>query len=387
MSIPFTISTYFYEEIKMAEYIISKIDGKEYCYTNGHFARHLVKNNIDLQTYYNTYIFMSDTPTCPYCNERGRTFNKTKKEYKESCGKQSCINGVISNAHLNRSQEDINKSTELRKSTCLDKYGVEFVMRTDEFKEKVIASLMEVQECGRMNHEIIAEKRHATCMEKYGNAYYNNGDQISATKQEFTVEKNNAINEKRSNTNLERYGVSNNLMNHDLQSKIGTGNATPKQYVMPSGNLFTVRGHEPIALDELMKTYKEDDILIQDETLAIINRPPIIKFTTKNGRNRTYYPDIYIKSENKLIEVKSEWWFCGNWQSRYKDRLEINIAKMIASVENGYNYEVWLYDGHGKNKKVISMNTSSLSSVNILIDGEEKEVTIYELMELLDDND
>lgn len=62
---------------------------------------------------------------------------------------------------------------------------------------------------------------------------------------------------------------------------------------------------------------------------------PKIKYEIKK-KVHYYYPDIYIKSENLIIEVKSTW--------TYKKNLFINIMKSLAVRSAGYNFEFWIYD-------------------------------------------
>jgi hypothetical protein len=44
-----------------------------------------------------------------------------------------------------------------------------------------------------------------------------------------------------------------------------------------------------------------------------------------------YYPDFYIKNENKIIEVKSEY--------TYNSDLEINLLKKQSFIDNDINFE------------------------------------------------
>lgn len=54
-----------------------------------------------------------------------------------------------------------------------------------------------------------------------------------------------------------------------------------------------------------------------------------------NQKEFKYYPDIYIKSENKIIEVKSSW--------TYEKNLVKNILKALATMKLGYSFEFWIY--------------------------------------------
>ena len=73
-----------------------------------------------------------------------------------------------------------------------------------------------------------------------------------------------------------------------------------KDYVFPSGRMVRVQGYEPRALDILLQTYKEDDILVGNEIKDVIG---VITYRDENENLRRYNPDIYIKSINKVFEV------------------------------------------------------------------------------------
>ena len=99
--------------------------------------------------------------------------------------------------------------------------------------------------------------------------------------------------------------------------------------MMPSGNLVKYQGYENLAIDELVQLYEEDDICIGRSNI------PIITYYI-NHTKHVYFPDFFIKSENKIIEVKSEWTITlerGNVEE-----------KAQATVKAGYKYEIWVYN-------------------------------------------
>ena len=102
-----------------------------------------------------------------------------------------------------------------------------------------------------------------------------------------------------------------------------------KDYIFESGNINKIQGYEHIALDELTKIYKESEIKTSKIDMPLIN----YYFNEKVHR---YYPDIFIESENKLIEIKSDY--------TYKKELIKNIHKALATRKLGYNFETWIYD-------------------------------------------
>lgn len=329
-----------------SKYIVSELDGKTYCATNGHFQRHLEANNYTIQKYYELFIFKEPAPVCPHCLKNNVVFIQKTKSYRKSCSERECKNKAISNAHLSRSKEEIDKSSSLRKETCMEKYGSETAVGLETTIKKRRKTMAEIMPCGRTREQIMQENRYIAIEEKYGDRFYNNSKQISETKQSFTKEKNNKINEKRRKTNLEKYGVENYFLLPNVLSTVGKTNNKNKEYILPSGRIVAIRGHEPMALDKLLEQYEESDLIIGDESLPINERPPVIEYTI-NGKKKKYYPDILIVSENKIIEVKSQWWFDGNGAEKYKDRLETNMQKKKYSEINGYSFEFWVFDSKG----------------------------------------
>lgn len=113
-----------------------------------------------------------------------------------------------------------------------------------------------------------------------------------------------------------------------------------KDYIYPSGRIDRIQGYENLALDELIKIYKENDIFTNRQYM------PKITYYFK-GKYFRYYPDIYIKSENRIIEIKSDF--------TYKMHLIKNILKSLSSKKLGYNFEFWIYTPEKKlyNKLII----------------------------------
>jgi hypothetical protein len=101
---------------------------------------------------------------------------------------------------------------------------------------------------------------------------------------------------------------------------------------MPSGSKVKIQGYEHYALDELLKKYNEEQIVIERK-----NVPRILY--ELNGKEHYYFPDIYIPHENKIIEVKSKWTF--------EHKKEITNAKEIYCKKAGYKFELWIFSKDG----------------------------------------
>ena len=144
--------------------------------------------------------------------------------------------------------------------------------------------------------------------------------------------------EKHLKTMLERYGVKNALHHPELFYKLQKTSFKWKQFVFPSGRIVEVQGYEHFAIRDLLKKYKEHDIKCGKHSKEV----PRVKYIFED-KNRVYYPDIYIASMNKIVEVKSMF--------TYNKRLEQNLAKKKACIEKGYIFEFAIY-----NKKGVRLN-------------------------------
>ena len=181
----------------------------------------------------------------------------------------------------------------------------------------------------------MVDKIKATCMEKYG---VSNAGQIPEViekiKDTFNTKfgghpkKTKEVQDKWKATCLDKYGGHPN-QNKEVQAKSEATSFHYKEYMMPSGMIVKYQGYENLALDELVQQYEEEDILT-----GRTNIPTIDYYI--NDTKHVYFPDIYIKSENKIIEVKSEWTITlkrGNVEE-----------KALATIKAGYRYEIWVYN-------------------------------------------
>lgn len=197
--------------------------------------------------------------------------------------------------------------------------------------------------CEKCSIVKVNERIKNTCFDKYG---YTNPGQIPEIKNKINDSyiknwgihplKTKEVILKRAETCLERYGGHPN-QNKDVQIKSEATSYHYKDYMMPSGNLVKYQGYENLALDELVQIYEEEDIGIGRSNI------PIITYYIGNAKH-VYFPDFFIKSENKIIEVKSLWTLTlkrGNVQE-----------KAEATVKTGYKYEIWVY-----NDKKIKVDT------------------------------
>lgn len=145
-------------------------------------------------------------------------------------------------------------------------------------------------------------------------------------------------------TCLEKYGVENVMHDIDIFMKQQRKLYSKKSYTFPSGKIFNIMGYENLCINELLKEYKEEDIEVRTGYI------PIIKYVNINGNNSVYYPDIYIKNFDILIEVKSDYTF--------KDK-ENTLLKMKAASKL-YNVQLWIFSDRDVDGKRLSKGKERL---------------------------
>lgn len=115
-----------------------------------------------------------------------------------------------------------------------------------------------------------------------------------------------------------------------------------KSYVLPSGKEVKVQGYEDRILPILIQKFGENDLAISnDEIESCLGK---IHYVGKDGKTHRYIPDIYVKSENLIIEVKSPW--------TYEVQRETNLLKADACKNKGINFKFVLIDSKGNMNEI-----------------------------------
>jgi hypothetical protein len=252
---------------------------------------------------------------------------------------------------------------EKSRATTLERYGVEHASAAPDVKEKVAqTNLARRGVRSAMQSEEVRQKAYATNMAKYGVKVARQAPEIKEKakqtclkrygvdhplkvpafrqKAKDTLMKNYGVQhimhsptlkERMRQSNLCKYGVPYTCQVASIMEKIQRNSKNYKSYTMPSGTVRRVQGYEPFALDDLLKTYTEDQIKTDRRDV------PRIQYQG-GGIQRVYFPDIFLPHENKIIEVKSSW--------TYQCKADNVAQKKQACLDQGYACEIWCYDGN-----------------------------------------
>lgn len=218
--------------------------------------------------------------------------------------------------HGVESTNSLQSVKDKKKSNYLEKHGVDHQLKRSDIAASV----------SKKNSENAKErlaKSHITNLEKYGCENPSSNADVQA---------------KRTETMIERFGVENCSQNAEIHEKKMKSSYLAHDYTLPSGKIIRVQGGEGEAIDILLKTYAENDMVFSDG-----NRPTVIY--DLNGVNHYYFPDIYIPKENLIIEVKSKY--------TYEHNRTMTEAKRAGCIKSGYNYRFMIYY---KNKWYVSLD-------------------------------
>lgn len=206
------------------------------------------------------------------------------------------------------------------KDTMIKQYGVDNPIKNSKIREKKEETCLKIYGCKNPSSNIeVRNKFKKTCIEKFGVEY---------------PSQNNSIKIKKEETCLKNYGVKNPTQNPEIAEKASNNSYQTKIYTFPSGNTIKYQGYENFALDELITNINEEDIINSKKNV------PTIWYTTDDGKKHRHYVDIFIPTQNRCIEVKSEWYF-----NQSKD---VIMLKQNAAKELGYKYEIWVYNKKGE---------------------------------------
>ncbi len=270
--------------------------------------------------------------------------------------------------------KDIQEKT---KQTNLEKYGVEYLSQNLEIKEKIKrVNLRKIGVENQFQSKEIKEKIKQVNLKKYGVENPSQSDKIK---------------QKKITTSFENYGVNHPMQNANIAEKSLNNSFKSKDFTYLDGTTIKVQGYEHIALEKLVKQgYNSEDIITSRKEV------PELWYHDLEYKKHRYYCDIYIPSENRIIEVKSMW--------TYEKDLHTNTLKAETCKELGYNFEFWIFDKKmnceiikfyteitiygdsipGYEKVTISKKEPGRSGIHFLLNT--KDVSVKDFAESIDKN-
>lgn len=348
------VKTGSYCDVCMKQIVSNKIKNKKVKYGKNELIEFCNTNKININMIDPNQFINRDAIINGKCltNECVNSFSKTFREllkhhgYCSECCKE---NGKIKIINTNLEKYGVEcclLSEEIKakgKSTTIQRYGVEFASQGEVFKQKMKNN--NIKKYG-VEHVLqlpeLRKKIIKTNLERYGAENpQQNKEILEKTKQtnleRYGVEnpqQNKIIKEKTKITNLQKYGVEYPQQNSAIAEQTLKNSFNKKQYTMPSNKIVDYQGYENFAFDELINVEKidEDDLFISKKDV------PELWYLDKLGKKRRHYVDMYIKTQNRCIEVKS------TWTNQDKNNV---FEKQKAAIELGYKYEIWIYDNKG----------------------------------------
>lgn len=274
---------------------------------------------------------------CALCGNISHYISFTKG-YTECCSKKC---GLVFNSRKKYGTDNPFQCEEVKnklKKTNLQKYGNEIPNKNSAQVKKIKDT--KKNRYGSENYNN-SEKAKDTCIERYGVSNPNKLESVRDKIKQTRINKygtNSYCNiQKSKNTMILKYGVENPMQVENLFDKQITSAFGFKHYMFPSGRVEKCQGYEPLAIDKLLENgTDENDIILDKKNLPII-------FYLYNQKRCRYYPDMLIKSNNKIIEVKSVW--------TYKLHEKKNAVKKEECLKQGYKFEFWIFN----NKKELTI--------------------------------
>jgi hypothetical protein len=289
------------------------------------------------------------------------------------CGNIDCIQARMKATNLQRygveNALNVESVKQKIRETCKDKYGVDNVFKSDTIKQKIRKT------CKRKygvdyasQHNSVKQKVRETCLKKYGVACYTKSNKFKNYLQQFCLTnygvryigqiphvkakirkrfltkygvpcpmnqpqiraelvskhlkkhgvkhpmQREEVKEKVRRTFYKNYGTRHPMQNPVYAENVSRNSFLHKEYKLPSGKSISIQGYEDLALDELLKIYKEDEIFTSKKQV------PEIWYIDQVGKYRRYYPDVYIPKDNIIIEVKSEYTYIKEASEFHKKR-------------------------------------------------------------------
>lgn len=209
---------------------------------------------------------------------------------------------------------------EKSKETCNEKWGVDYHLQRPEIHKVITETMNELYDGRGLGSPEISERIYDEVERIYGERHPMYNEEIKKR-----LEK----------TYLSKYGETHYMKVADLFDKHCKKSFKIKRIILPSGKIVNVQGYEPFAIKWFLENgYVEEDLIISNKEIE--NHIGKINYNKPNAdKESRYYPDIFIKRDNLVIEVKSEY--------TYRQNREINDLKRDAVLKTGIGFKFMIF--------------------------------------------
>jgi hypothetical protein len=210
----------------------------------------------------------------------------------------------------------------------IETIGVDHPSKSETIKERKFITNMNTRGVGNPSQDPeVQNKKEDTCLKTNG---------VRHPMQSVEVQ------EKSKETSRKNWGTDYPNQSQEFQIKNQNKAYNRKEFVMPSGEIRKHQGYEHFGLRDLLaQGYTEKQIKSNREDI------PRIPYDCK-GKMKAYFPDMFLPHENKIIEVKST--------RTYDIDLEKKLKYQKKAVEEqGYVFEIWIYDKKGRRVEITNV--------------------------------
>jgi hypothetical protein len=250
-------------------------------------------------------------------------------------------------------------------NTNYEKYGTYHPMKNKDISKNMSETIKNKNKKDPLRQQIINDKKIKSYMETLGVEHPSQSDIIKKKKENTNLENlgvthpakskdvlkkmkntykektgfdsvssNPAVRKKAQDTMEKRFGFRFPTQNPALMHKAFTNSFRLKTYTFPSGITTTYMGYENFAIDYLInkENINEDDIYTENLTQFIYRKP-------NENKDRYYTPDIFIKSQNRYIEVKSTYTITQDTENILRKQDAIKNLNIVC--------EIWVMNNKG----------------------------------------
>lgn len=287
-------------------------------------------------------------------------------ELKTNLGCDKCCSTIRSNTMMNKygvsNAMNVPEFREKQKQSVFKNFGVYYPQQSEQVRNKTTkTSLKKYGAIRAFAREEVYKKIRSIHKENHGCEYPFQNKDIQKKCEESCIKttgerKPLIAREYFENVMLKKYGAKHALQNPIIFKKVLSKLYSTKKYTFPNGRIVNIQGYEHFAIDKLLKDgIDENDIFVEDEVQTIKYKLTDVK--TNKKEKHIYYPDIYLKSKNKIIEVKSIWTYNKDAYKNYK--------KGVYVARNDYVFEIWIFKPDGKCIFKINFKKNDMNRIEI----------------------